>query len=345
MEEPPAAAAAAEAAPAPAPSDEMVKPEQLSSSSDEGDEPEPAVDRPSEDTKKKQAPPAKVDRGVFVMCSTTKEQRATSEALALLNHYADLWEEMRAGASKPSRHDPSDLLDELRKEVAGLRGPQRRFEARYTHVKGILLFIYRGPWAVDGPDPVEFVVWMIGRMKEANEYGRFIARIIPLQVCVPAHQLLRHAQPLIAEKFTKSNPCSFEIEFACRNNNSFVRREVQMAILEMGLGYPHFVSHTMPQKTIIVEIANKTAGISVVPAYYSLARFNIQQQQHNKAKIMAEAHKPQTSWPCLRTRRTAKSRASCSSLLAASPLSPQSVRYIILPFFFNHISHDDDIWL
>ena len=258
-----------------------------------------------------QKKPPKIDRGVFVMCSTTKEHRASSEALALLNNYADLWEEEKSGGTKAEKPGGDDLLDELRKEVAGLRGPKRRFEPRQTKVKGVLLYIYRGPWEKEGPDPVEFVLWLANRMKEANEYGRFIARIIPLQVCGAAHQLMRNVAPLIAAKFPKSDPSSFEIEYACRNNSSYNRRDVQVQLIGMGLGYPHFVSHTMPQKTILVEIANKIAGVSVVPRYYTLSRFNIQQ------RLPKEQAKKQGS-----TAETTSAGAQEATQPAAAPAAP-----------------------
>lgn len=237
----------------------------------------------------------KTMRGVFIMCSTTKEQRATSEALTLLNHYADVWEEQK-NTKKETLVAAIDLLDDLRKEVAGLRSlKQKRFVQRQTNVKGILHYIYHSSWQSEGPDPVEFVLWMMERMKAAQEYGRFISRIVPLQTVGNSSNLLKLALPLLQANFPKSNPSSFEIEFACRHNSAFSRREVQTQLIEMGgLGYPHFVSHTMPQKTILVEIVNKIAGVSVVSRYYSLARFNVQQQV-NKATVKAEANKKNSS--------------------------------------------------
>lgn len=318
-----------------------AKKEEDDPSASENDEGAPGAEGPdgAADGASVKLQPAKVDRGMLVMCSTSKEQRAASEALALFNNYADLWEEKESAGAPAKESAHSDLLDDLRKEVAGLRGPKRRFEQRYTKVKGVLLYIYRGPWEKEGPDPVEFVMWMVERMKAAQEYGRFIARVVPLQVCGAAHQLLRNAAPLIAAKFPKSDPCSFEIDFACRNNSAYTRRETQMEIIKLGLGYPHFVSHSMPQKTVLVEITNKIAGISVVPRYYALARFNIQQQQ-SKAKVQADAAKEKTAAPAHKTSEPA-SEAATAAIATQTPAPPAAAAAAAMPAVEEKKSADE----
>lgn len=122
----------------------------------------------------------------------------------------------------------------------------------------------------DHLDPIEFTNKIFEHIVSTKQQRtRFSNKILPIQKTGPVSEesIVSLARPYIKKAFhgEQNKVYKFKVDLQHRYNDSFSRDNVKKGLV-MKVGRPHKVDLKVPDKTIIVQVFNKTCGVSVVDA-------------------------------------------------------------------------------
>jgi tRNA acetyltransferase TAN1 len=114
--------------------------------------------------------------------------------------------------------------------------------------------------------------------KSKERKTRYTSRIIPISsTCFGNMQdITKLASKLFKNTFEDIEPCTFCIIPKCRHNSKITRELLIQKIAPL-VGGNHTVDLNNAEYTIIIQVLNHVAGISIVQNYQKLKRFNIEE--------------------------------------------------------------------
>jgi len=133
---------------------------------------------------------------------------------------------------------------------------------------------------VGNEDPVGFISYVFSQLLSGSpalkHNWRNTQRFTPLQVTCEASlpKIQKLAEGLFPLYFKDQEPTTYGIAFRGRNNQNIERLEC-IKLLASLIPAPHTVNLSSPKLLILVEVFKSICGISVVPQFSDLKKFNI----------------------------------------------------------------------
>ncbi|KAL4852951.1 THUMP domain-containing protein 1 [Chlorella vulgaris] len=226
-------------------------------------------------------------RGIIVSCTSSKENLAGKEAMALFTEsYEQLggtWKQQGgAGAgADPAEGEaaavPTDIAAALASEVAELRDPSRR--PFYFHQVGMHSVVYVECKDAEGPSPAALAQHACQRVADSHQSEtRFCSRFYPVEhTCYASMEKIEElAEQVSARHFPADaeQPIQYAVAFDARAAPPLDRMAVIDAFASR-VPAPHKVNLGAPQKTILVNLVKAVCGVAVVDRFKELCRYNV----------------------------------------------------------------------
>ncbi|CEI97352.1 hypothetical protein RMCBS344292_11487 [Rhizopus microsporus] len=217
-------------------------------------------------------------KGILVACTRGKESRAVKEAMDVLNEYAD---KLYPKEEKEEKEE-DDIEASIAKEVAEIKdssSDKKRF-ANITTGTDCLVFIR----ATDPVEPVNLIHTMLTDMHEKQlKKTRYISRYLPIQKTCHANlpEIINTGKQLFPPYFEQKDDegklivKKFAIVCRIRNCNKLSSKDVITA-LAATVPEGHKVDLENPDYTIIVEVCQTIAMMSIVHDFHKLKKYNIE---------------------------------------------------------------------
>ncbi|GFT23042.1 THUMP domain-containing protein 1 [Nephila pilipes] len=214
-------------------------------------------------------------KGFLITCNN--EQPCVKESYNLLNEFADeLFGNEIKVVETPSGSTETDIEEELRKEIDGIKNNKRRFQQVCTMVKGILFI------NTTIPDPTCLATSIFDKVLQTGQrMGRFILKMIPIIITCKATQTdIRKQLDDYLQKFTKDDinkKLFYKIESKIRHNNNLSTSHVLWYVRESVEKYvPDWVVSLMePQIVISVYVLRNICCIGFLKNYVAYKKYNL----------------------------------------------------------------------
>lgn len=222
-------------------------------------------------------------RGIMISCTSSKEQQAAREAIALFTEsYEQLggtWTQQAGPAAADAAADapPTDIDAALASEVAELRGGSR--QSFYYHQLGIHSVVFLECKDGGGPGPAALVQHACQRVSDSQQgAGRFCSRFYPVErTCYASMEKIEElAAQVVRDHFPADaqEPIEFAVVYDARAAPPLDRMEVINAFATR-VPAPHKVNLGAPHKAILVNVVKGVCGVAVVERFKELCRYNI----------------------------------------------------------------------
>lgn len=217
-------------------------------------------------------------RGILVTCDNGREMKAFYEVVQLLEEYHDKLSKPASGKVETATEGPKDVSAMLAQEVAQLKDKKtHKFQQHNTQVGGTIFVLF--PEAPEHPGPVEVVEAIMRDLKSSMvPRTRYTLRMLPItNTCFANMDSIKDlSAKLMPESFPTEGPGhEFSVEYEHRSQNNLERMLVINAFAEAVPKPPHRVNLNKPQRTILVQATRNVVGVSIVPSYKDLAKFNV----------------------------------------------------------------------
>jgi len=211
--------------------------------------------------------------GVWITCHIGKEKQCVAEVSNIFHAVVEkLW---FCSEDRPYLDDDIDIEERICLELEALKvaPSQRPFWSCKTNTQ-CLIWIRCNPPV----DPVQLVLSYLHQVQVSRtSRTRYVQRFTPISASgVASLAGLRDvAEKVIPDGFAlwSQGPCTYKIEINFRNHNAL---DKQKAIDEILIHVPpgNKIQLDNPQLVIIAEIFKNVCGLSVVPEFYPLQKFN-----------------------------------------------------------------------
>lgn len=217
------------------------------------------------------------DRGFLVTCNY-KERDAKTECYQILNdYYKKLNPEKEETKNDDNNDEDDDIAAQLQSSIENTKKESkervRTFNAKDTGVSN-LFFIST---AID--DPLLLGTTIIRDLAETKKKRTKVTlRFIPIEaVCKAKIEDIKNAAGLLFDKHFLKEPSTFGILFNKRYNQDIQRVDVirELADLVTAKNIANKVNLKDPQQSIIVEIIKNTCMLTVLPDYFKLKKYNL----------------------------------------------------------------------
>lgn len=223
--------------------------------------------------------------GFLITCRRNKERNARQELTLLFDdwytqHYAD----KSAGLESQAKESTS-IEDDLEAELAELRAPRQKRKGPFIfHETGIQCLIYVQIRLDQISDPVDFISSLFRNLQqEQAQKTRYTSRVIPIQDTCTANfneiKLLasRVIQSFCQKREDEGNTTCFTWALmpSVRNNDGLSKEKLIEGIAPL-VPEGNTVSLKNPDFVIAVEVVNLVCGISILPFYYELKKYNLE---------------------------------------------------------------------
>jgi len=127
-------------------------------------------------------------------------------------------------------------------------------------------------------DPVRLIIHYLHEVQRTGiSRTRYVQRFTPVSASGSASLagLRSLAEKLIPQAFEdlSPNPCTYKVQIKIRSHNTVQRSDAIEEVLQF-VPRKHVIQLEEPDLVILVEIFKNTCGLSVVPEYYNLQKFN-----------------------------------------------------------------------
>jgi len=216
------------------------------------------------------------DEGFLVTCNF-KERDSIRECYYLLNEYSKkLTPQDQNRGEGEDDDDDDEITSQLQNQIAKTNKETKeraeKFSAISTGVQN-LIFIK------SAVDPLKLGVSIIRDLAETKKKRTKVTlRFIPIEaVCKAKMDDIKSACGLLFDKHFLKKPSTFGIIFNKRFHHTLEREEVikELADLVTSKNIGNTVNLKDPQQSIIIEIIKNTCLITVLPDYFKLKKYNI----------------------------------------------------------------------
>ena len=224
--------------------------------------------------------------GFLITCRRNKERNARQELTLLFDdwytqHYADT----AAGQESLQEKEATSIEDDLEAELAELRAPRQKRKGPFLfHETGIQCLIYVQIRQDQISDPVDFISSLFRNLQEEKaQKTRYTSRVVPIQDTCTANfneiKLLasRVIQSFCQKREDDGNTTNFTWALmpSVRNNDALSKEKLIEGIAPL-VPEGNTVSLKNPEFVIAVEVVNLVCGISILPFYYELKKYNLE---------------------------------------------------------------------
>lgn len=227
------------------------------------------------------------DQGFLVTCNF-KERDSIRECYQLLNEYSKKLfpEDQGEGEGEDDNDDiTSQLQSQIEKTNKEMKERAHKFSSVATGVQN-LLFIK------SVVDPLTLGVNVIRDLAETKKKRTKVTlRFIPVEaVCKANMEDLKSAAGLLFDKHFLKEPSTFGIIFHRRFHHDLQREEVikELADLVTSKNIGNTVNLTEPKQSIIIEVIKNICLITVLPDYFKLKKYNINELWERKEEDKKE---------------------------------------------------------
>lgn len=230
------------------------------------------------------------DKGFLVTCNF-KEKESVGECYRLLNEYYNkLNLESQDAKKEDDDDDEDDITSQLQNQIEKTNQESKERAHKFFSIEtGVpnLIFIKT---SID--DPLTLANKIIRDLHETKQKRTKVTlRFIPIQsVCKAKIEDIKNAAGLLFDKHFLKKPSTFGIIYNKRYHQELQRDDVikELAELVAAKNVANKVNLKDPEQSIIVEIIKNVCLLAVVPDYFKLKKYNINELWEKKDKKAAE---------------------------------------------------------